>query len=64
MIFSDSIFKEEDFFYIDLGSEEIDFPIEIGDSIRFTYNNVKYVGKIVLGKYSKHDIHTIDILKS
>lgn len=61
MIYSDLIFKEEDCFYIDLGSQESDFLIEIGDSIRFTYNSINYVGKIVSGKYSKDDIHTIDI---
>lgn len=64
MIYSDLIFKEEDSFYIDLGSAESDFLIEVEDSIRFTYKKVNYIGKIVLGKYSKDDIHTIDILNS
>lgn len=64
MIYSDLIFKEEDSFYIDLDSQKNDFPIEVGDSIRFTYNRVNYLGKIILGKYSKDDIHTINILKS
>jgi hypothetical protein len=64
MIFNELIFKEEDFFYIDLGSYEGDFPLEVGDLIRFNHKNTEYVGKIELGKYSKDDIHTINILKS
>jgi len=61
MLFDDLIFKEGDFFYIDLNQGELGFDVKVGDKIRFIYEGKKYFGAVEFGKYSGQKIHDIVI---
>jgi hypothetical protein len=58
------ITKDGNTFYIELEeyNQKSDFPIEDGDTIKFTYEGVKYMGNIVCVG-SKIKSYIIEILK-
>jgi hypothetical protein len=52
------ISKENNIFYIDLGSfnEQTDIKLEEGDTVKFKYDDEKYCGTIINGGGSKNGI--------
>lgn len=58
------ISKENNVFYLDLGDYNQSFPdlkCEEGDTVKFTYDGIKYVGKIVNRGGAKNGIYQIEV---
>lgn len=60
--FDKFIFKEGSKFYVDLEeySQENDISLEVGDTIKFSYEKKKFIAKIAS---SKNDVAEVSILK-
>lgn len=62
-MFDHLIFKEDSIFYIDLTQNDTGVSLDVGDSIKFKYENVSYLGTIVEGNFSYENVHNILITK-
>lgn len=62
-MFDNLIFKEEDFFYIDLNSESLDVDVCVGDLIKFSFNKEKYLAKVTEEKYKYDNFLKLQIVK-
>jgi hypothetical protein len=59
------IIKEGNIFYFDLDSynKESDIPIDDGDTIKFNYDDSKYIGKVINNGGAKMGIFEIEVSK-
>lgn len=57
---------ENNIFYLDLedyNQKNSDFIIEEADMIRFTYDCIKYIGKVINCGGTKHKLFKLEIIK-
>jgi hypothetical protein len=47
MIFDKYVFKENERFYIDLNDSISEIYLDVGDNIKFSYENIKYFAKVI-----------------